>query len=696
MKKHKLEELVTLYTEADSADASLFAEQRSNLLLVAGDHYAKKNSRYWSQIRDSKNLSNDQKLRLTRNHIHKICKTLVNNIISYAPGVTVSPKNQKEPQHQKVAEMNQSVWMDLKERNSLHQKVRQWCEDFIQIGECAAKIFWDPNAGKFLGYEQATDELGQLLVDEQMQPVASETPIFAGDIVFERLFGFNVLRDPSAKSFDESSVVMTRKMVPISELKKKYEGNEEALKAVQEGSDETYVVMDGSKNNYSTSKGQAMWIEWFFRPCYEYPNGYYYMGTKYGVVHEGELPFGIFPIVYAGYDEIATTPRARAIIKQLRPYQGEINRCASKVAEHQVTVGDDKMLVQDGAKLRHGDTLSGIRTVRFTGANPIVVPGRAGDQYIPHIESNISEMYNIANVVEDSQEIPAQADPYTMLFTSIRNKKKFVLYAEKFEHFLKQICKVSLYLAKYYYDENHLIPVVGKDEYLNVAEFKSSTDLCYQIVLEPQSEDFETKIGRLLTFNHILQYVGNNLSKEDLGRLFRIMPYVNEEAAFEDLTLDYDNVVSDILAMDRGIYRPATESDNHEYYIKKLENRMKKQDFDLLAPEIKQMYAQKKQEHMQIQAEQLKEVQMAQAGFIPTGGYAVTVQMYVTDPNDTGKTRLARVPYEAMQWLLEKLQQQGVSQAMLSGYTQGTQAEFSRMIPQNGGGVPMEAVPSPQ
>jgi hypothetical protein len=85
-------ELNRLYSEAESCDSELFAEQRSNVRLVAGDHYTSKNSRFWGRIRDSKQISSDSKIRLTKNHIQKITKTYQNNILSHAPGVGISAK----------------------------------------------------------------------------------------------------------------------------------------------------------------------------------------------------------------------------------------------------------------------------------------------------------------------------------------------------------------------------------------------------------------------------------------------------------------------------------------------------------------------------------------------------------------------------------------------------------------------------
>lgn len=684
----KVTDLNQMYLDGETADHELFAEQRSNILLVAGEHYSRRNSRYWNKLRQSRDLSDDQKIRLTKNHIHRITRNYVNNIVTYAPGVAVVAKNENEIQDQKAAELNDSVWQDIKQRHKINEKISNWANDFVDIGECFVKIFYDPNLGKLKGYEQEVDENGVAQFDTGGNPVASDRAVFSGDIVYERLYGFNILRPKEAKSFGECQWLMLRKMVSKKLLKKQYDGQEDKLKFIQESSDQTYKIFEGTRITYSdTSKDEVLVMETYMRPGPEYPSGYFFIHTKEGILEEGELPFGLFPIKYVGWDEIQTSPRSRGIIKQLRPYQAEVNRSASKMAEHQVTLGDDKLLIQNGTKLSQGGILPGVRGVTYTGMTPTILAGRSGDQYLSYMQSQIAEMYDIADMEFDSQEKEnAQVDPYTLLFQSLRNKKKFSLYAQKFENFLVEICEMSLEIAKYYFDESMLIPAIGKREYINMPEFKNSNKLCYQIKLLPQTDDIESKMGKQMVLQHLIQYAGTALGPEQMGKIIKMMPYANDKEIFDDLTIDYDNARNDILAMDRGQYRPPNKYDNHEYMVKKLVNRMKQPDFFFLNPMIQQMYEQKKTDHEQALAQQTKEIQMAEAGFIPTGGYMVVCDIYVADPANPEKTRRARIPYEALNWLLEKLESQGSSQEQLGSQDPQVQADIAGMLGQLGGG----------
>lgn len=664
MHKTKIEELNTLYKEMEEVDQETFAEMRSNLLLVAGEHYSKKSSRYWNRIRDSKELSSEQKLRLTQNHIQKISKIYKNNILTYAPGVTILPNNETELQDQKEAELNKAVWEDAKKQYRLKEKIRDWCSEFIDIGEVAVKIFYDYSAGEFTGFGPVSQgENAELEVEEESQgEEAQGEPQFKGSIVYEPVYGFNLLRSRETRKFSAAKVLCIRKMVDLKTLQEKFEGDPEKLKLIKESRDKTYIIFDMNESSYGQSKNEVLVREFYYRPCHEYPMGYYYITTDEGILFEGELPFGIFPVVMATCEEFPTTPRGHSIIKHLRPYQAEVNRAASKMAEHQITLGDDKLLIQSGTKISHGGQVPGVRAVTYTGTPPTILGGRDGSQYLNYMNAKISEMYVAAMIPEDSEEKQdGVVDPYTMLFKSIKQKKKFSLFSDKFEQFLVDVCEVTLKLAKAYYEDDRVIMAVGRREQINLAEFKDSTELSYQIKIEPMSDDIETKMGKQLTMTQFLQYAGSKLDREDVGKILKNMPFANVDESFSDLTIDYENAKNTILQLDRGEMPFISDKDNHKYMIKKLTSRMKMADFKFLPEPTQMLYVETLGHYNELAAQELQQLQALESGFIPAHGHLVPVDFYVADPGNPNKTRRARLPYDSLDWLIKRLEAQGMS-----------------------------------
>lgn len=662
-KKKTIKDLNREADEAKSCDKDLRSEQRTNIQLVSGDHYNRYGSRYWNRLREAKQVSPEVRLRLTKNHIGKITKIYRNEIQRHSPGVVVTPKNEKELQDQKAAELHNSVWQDIKNRHEINRYIRTWIKDFIEIGEVCCKVFWDPDAGHQIGWDVLKNEEGQpiphpLTGGYQQDP---NSPIMAGDLVFETIHGFDLGRDPGVKHMNESPYLIYQKMAPIRDLQAKYQNDSEKSKFIKESSADTFRVFEGNSSSYKEKKDMVLVREHYYRPCADYPGGYYYICTENGILEEGELPFKIFPIIYEGFDEVTTSPRHHSIIKQLRPYQIEINRMASKAAEIQVTLGSDRVYSYSGSKPSSGVSRPGVRheTISGIGMEPKVIPGSVGEQYFQAIKDQIAEMYQIADVSEELEEIPAQVDPYALLFRSLKQKKKFVIYAEKFEGFLTKVCWTSLRLMKKYASQELFISAVGKNEQINIQEFKNSDDLGWQIVVEPQSDDIETKVGKQLALNTIIQYIGPQLQKDEAGKFIRLSPYLNKEKMLEDMTLDYDNAVNDILALDRGQYPQPVKYENHEYQLGRLTARTKQADYRFKPPYIQSLYDQKISEHEQAIAEEARKLEAAKAGIIPATGAAVACDAYVPDPNNPQSSKRLRVPMDALMWLERALKDQG-------------------------------------
>jgi len=693
MKQQTIQELNKLYSDADDLDKAIFADQRSNLQLVAGEHYSKKNSHYWNRIRDSKELSSDQKVRLTKNHIYKISKIRRNILLSHAAGIGIVPSNESELQDQKSAELNKAVWNYGKEKLGIKKRVHEWAKEYFDIGEVAIKMFWDPRAGRFLGYKQKLDEMGQPVMDEMGQPVAGEEAIFSGDLVLHKVYGFNLLRHPNAKTMDESPVLIIRSAVQTEELMRMFGDDEEKSRFIVDGKDDTYVIFDSVKQSYSKEKGVMTLREYYYRPCPEMPNGYYYITVEGGVLAQGELPFGIFPILYQGHDEIETSPRHRSPIKQLRPCQIEINRAASKVAEHHITLGDDKLVLVNGSKVSKGSDFPGIRTMTVTGQAPVIIGGRTGEQYLQHIATNIQEIYELAQIPESMAE-KSQGDPWGELFKSVKQKKNFIIDAEKFAFFLVDVCKLYLDLAKNYFDDTMLVEMVGRNERINISEFKNTKPQCYQIKVEPLSEDMETMMGKQLMLNHVLQYSGGQLNREDIGKLVRLMPYANNEKAFDDMTLNYDRATNLILALDRGDAPAPSRYDDGPYVIKRLTARQVQSDFAYLDQAIQQNYELTVKLYEELEADKMAKIQAANADFIPTDGPSIKVAWYIKDPTNSARSIQATLPANAINWLVKRLEDQGTNQQQLEGIkNQGVLAEIAQQfkqgqIPQGSGGLP--------
>ena len=663
MKKHNIEALNQHYRDAESCDDEIFSEMRSNLLLVSGNHYSKKTTSFFTRVRQTQRLNETQKLRLTKNHIHKITRHYIQAIAGKVPGVIPAAQNEMDMQDKKAADLNLAVWSDFRHRYNLKEKFNEYIQNFVELGEMCAFIYWDPNEGDVKGYEPLVDEQGQPAMDEMGQMVPdTEKPIFTGAFQFKNIPGFNLLRAPQAKSMKASPYHIVREMVEKEELLGAYGEDESKKRIIGDGDTGEFIVFDTNKKQYRSEESQVLVRYHFFRPCKQYPQGYYYISTERGILEEAEIPFGIYPIIWQGFDTYSTNPRGYSIIKVARPYQAEINRASSQAATHQITVGDDKIIYQGGTKMAPGALLPGVRGITYQGAAPQILPGRDGGQFLPYIESQISEMYSACMLEEINMENESgQIDPYTLLFRSASSKVKFSRYIEKVEAFMKEFCQVTLELAKHYLPDDAFIQAVGKSEAINIQEFRATVPLSYQIKVEEQSADISDRLGQQLALNHLIQYAGQQMDAKQLALLAKEMPYLKNTQIVKRLTVEYDNAENDMLQIERGQMPFVGPYADNKIYIDAVTHRMKQADFQMLPPNVKQIYDQYLGIHEDQQAQKMKAEQAAKDGFIPTGGSLITVQMSLPDPKSSSGAKQVRLPYEAIMYLIKKLEAQGAT-----------------------------------
>jgi hypothetical protein len=661
MPKFTLDKLNKLYETGKNVDRDLFSEQRTNILLRMGDHYKKNSGKVFEELRQRGIINREKKIRLTKNHIHRITNTYENSILESSPSVKAVPFNESETHDQKSAELNQSVIDWAKTSNSWAKRQAKFIHDFINIGEVFTKIRFDPDRGPAL-----KDEKGEVVGN-------------VGEFVIERVLGFDMKRNPEARSIEEVKWWIHDQMIMFDDFKKLVGKLKPEIKdEVSTSHCKTMKIFDASTGRYRDVNNQVLVKELFYKPDAIHPNGRYVMFTEEHVISDDELPFGIYPIVASGFDEMTTSPRSSSIIRVCRPYQVEINRAASKMAEHQITLGDDKVYIQKGTKLSNGGYLHGVRAFQVSGKEPIIQPGRSGAQYLEYQLSQIREMYEASNLEFLLQDKQVVGDPYQLLFRAMKDKKRFVKYAEKYQQWEIDVFKPVLRMAKEYLEPGHIIRAAGRSEIINIEEFKRMDENGFEIKVVPQTGDVESQFGKILSITQTLQYAGGQLKPEQIGNLIKHLPFANESRIFESLTVDSDNAENVILALDRGQAVPVAPMEDHQFMMKALDHRMKKADFRFMDERIQLLYFQRMQEHQAIFAQQQLAIQQAQAGFIPTDGFLVTVNASWPNPA-TNRVERLKIPSGALEWLVSKLQQQGTFVQEVSELPENVQSEIAQL-----------------
>lgn len=706
VKIKKIDELNELYDRACEADKKIFAEMRTNILLVNNEHYKKVQDGLDSSLRRF-GINKQKRLRLTKNHTNKVTSDIKDIISSQISDFMPVPRNESETSDVKAAEISRAVWEKGKDKLCWHDLKDRFIDSFVDVGEVASKVFFDPNQGELRGYEQLTDEEGNAIyldamgnkvyepADEfgnphEMAPDKTK-PQYKGKVCIEPLYPFNLKRDPGADTIQESPYLIYEKMMDVKKAKAIFASDDpELAEKIHETSNTTYKIFDSTSGSFRESKGQVKIREFYFRACHEYPSGYYYICTDDEVLLHDEIPFGelgeiSFPIKHNGYDLISTCARYASPIRPLRQPQIEINRMASSEAETQITMGHDKMVLNTGATYSQGSDLPGMRVIKVSGPAPQIIPGRSGQQFVSSLERTITEFYRIAKLPENENPSAQVTDPRAELFKNARQRSRFTRQMGRIERFMKANVESYLFLCQQYMPEDEVVRAAGRKEAINVAEFKSVDRNDFQIELKPVSQDLDSMFGKQVELEIIAQYFGKDLPMDIKAALIKNFPFLNKEPVLKDIMVDYEAPTNMVLALDRGEEFVPNKYDDGAAMLKRLYLRMREADFKILDPMIQQNYERVAQAYEQLEAQKAEEALRLQKGMIPTGGGLCKVDYYVNDVNSKGNItqKRATLPTDTIEWIIKAIEEQGLNQERLSELPATAQIDIGNQIPQD-------------
>lgn len=684
-------DLSAMGRKSEDLDRSLFAEMRNNAQLVDGNHYDRNRNFYDYGRRpgDSYRYESGKRLRIVKNYIGTIHDEKHNALTTDCPEPVILPVSEDEIQDRKCAEIARSVWDDIKRKNKWDYLKDLLASHFLTFGECAAYIRFDDMQGKFLGYEAQTNQMGEYeqQTDQygQTSYMEGDTASFEGGIEIEYVVPYNILREPGILNLMKSSYYGIKDPMTYNQLKNQYNLTREQLDQISESNDSSNIfVYDSNTNVVEERENIAVKNTWLFRPTKECPYGYYFVEAGGLILDKGDIPYGIFPLVIATQSESSSNPRGKSFIRQIRPEQINLNRLASKRAEHSTTIGDDKLIITDGGEVDKEYNYPGIRTLSLSGGDIKHLPGRDGSQFNESIRMDKEEMYEKSRtssdyiLKDDHGAGKASSNLFSLLFRSLGQKRKNAALVKRFERFLLETCKCSIQTAQVYYDEYNIIKTAGKQEAVNIEEFKNLEEQSYDIKVEAVTEDLDSLFGRQITLQHLLQYAGKNLGQEQIAKIYRDMPFAGKEDIFKDLLLDVKNGDNMILALDRGSPFQPDPLDNPEYMSKRIIERMRESDFKQLNPQLQQQYHMVLEHYKMLHQQKLEAMKQVNAGLIPATGPLVKAEVWVETVGARGqpKTTKMEIPSHALEWLYARLQEQ---QAITPGLQTLTDAEVKKL-----------------
>lgn len=638
-----------LFKEAYEADEYSFREMRTSIRMYAGEHFTRSFDQgvggEIARFSRGSRGTGINRIRIVKNHCPRVADVYVNQIMSSVPDVEVVGINSQDPRAQRVADLNNQVLEEDKRRTKKYkQRLREKALYFVSIGEVAIKLYWDEEKD---------------WVTRQM------------------ILPFDLLRAPGIKNLDDSPWLIHRNVFTTEELTRIYGeewvqrnmgDNRNPSDDVGEVEFPAHTVFDTQKREFQELRGLEI-REFYLRPNSEYPEGYFCFFTSRGIIEEGPLPGGVFPIVTARCLTTPSVARGYSPFKILYPLQQEINRASGQDASNNIHFGDDKLISGAHSKIQLGNKVEGMSHIKvnqyggkITDAYQII-EGKGQPKNIDYVMSLIKEIdyqLNIETLMQEKKG-PKAGDISYVFFSTIKDQQKFSSVAQCFEEFLKEENETALKLFRHYLDEGDLIHDSNRQDYIVISDFKETDEEDYLIETKVRNNTPTELLGRHMQVRDILQYVGAHLDRRDIGHLLKDTVLGDSEALISHFTQGEEACTQNLIALEKGQFPIYSETEDFAYKAEKITARMNRPDFPLLPQPIQENFRRFLKLCEEMVAKAAQEKMRLEKGIIPSSGYLVNTDFYITIPGAKGDpvTKKAKFPSHALEWLGKALEKQG-------------------------------------
>ena len=591
-------------------------------------------------------------LRYAKNHIPRLADVYANEIVREAPDVEVVPVSGGDVRSAPLARMNNDVWEHHKRKTSenYRQRVDSRVLDFVVVGEVAVKLYWD--------------EEKDCVTEEKISP-------------------YDLGRAPGSESVEDSPWHVFRRVYTRKQLVRIF-GAKMASAISDPGQASTallgetsHTVFQSSRYEYANLEG-ALVMEYYERPTATHPNGRFFFFTEGRILQTGELPGGIYPIVVQRFLKTPGLARGHSFIRNVYRIQTEINRASGQDATNMTHFGDDKFVTNSSSDIQVGNVIQGARHIKVSSYGDLpssfmFVEGKGLPKYIDYVKAQVREMdylCHVATQMEEKKQPARGGDLSVVLYTQIKDKKRFVKYAQGYEDFTVSLGRRVLDLYRHYLVEGDVIHSGNLDEGVLVPDFKNSTDRDFVFKVTAGNESDETRLGKQIVVDKVLQYAGRDMDKTDIGMVLRSSMLSDEKKLMDHFSVPYDSWVNNQIELEKGFMPQVSETEDFSYKARMCTARMNKADFVHLNPQVRALYGQFLQICEQGVAKAENERLRIEKGVVPTDGALINTDMYRTVPNSSGtgmKTEKVKIPQAALEWLTEVLEKQGTTQENLAG-----------------------------
>lgn len=530
------------------------------------------------------------------------------------------------------------------------------------FGTSFLHVYWDPDSGEPLrpedyfrpdqyGYIRDENDLVDAFGDEgsAIRFLEGEDEYKAGEVKIEVVSPFDIYVDSLAKdmktafwcakssyvSWEAAADRWGAETMKDVEPRPHHQANQKLYKYWRTRFINSNIGLSGIAAAYNDDSVEV--IEYWERPCPDYPEGRYAIYANEVMVHEAENPYAgtaaELPLVRFRDVIVPDQFWGSSVIEQAIPMQRALNKVYEDLIKNSHDHGSNKWLVPYGSGIaagaldRDSDEIIEFNPMAIGSGGAVmphrIPPGNASNLFITQIQEWTARIQDIFGVHDVSQgKVPS----------GLKSGVAIQLLQESDDTNLGSVLmdmngayaragRMALDLGKRFIDEDREFKsIAGEQASAKVIEFTGS-DLSSRRVRVRMGSLFNRKRAALQQgLMEVLQYGGLEMMEsrpEAIDLLFSALGVKHKKVSLSNPDVDraeYNNKL-----IESGSLPIINEYDDIEAHLSVLEDRMKRLSFDRLPRPTQDMFRAHRQNLLQFGAQQLVQQQQATMGSAPPG-----------------------------------------------------------------------------
>lgn len=561
---------------------------------------------YDPALRQFKNADPKRRLSRSRYRVNKILPTVQNRLARLCqspPKYDVRP-NSNSSEDKDCARLGIQIIEDIFDRQLFDEKRQEALMCAMQGGVGYIQALWDPTLGKPMNDPENPDSFAG----------------YEGDVRLEVLNMLEVFPDPLAKSLEDAQWWIKAKVRKLDYFKDRYPDRgmivqEEDVWLLSSIYDLKTNAMssDQMSGNQTSSqmKNSAIELVYYEKRSKDHPNGRMVVCAAGILLEDKELPIGEYDLVK--FDDVLIGGRyhSEAIITHLRPIQDLYNVLRNKMADWIKQTLAGKYLVAKGAGLSQEAITNGTEVVEYipvAGASPptaMVIPTIPQYAY-EDLKTLDSEFDFISGINEVSRGVtPGSSMPFRGLaLLAEQDQTRISTQTNRNESgFAKLGCIVLKYVGKNYVMPR-LLKTAGDGLGYAVKEFMGA-DLKdnYDVIVIAGSTVPSSKVLKRQDIMNAYQsgLLGDPADPKLRAKVLKMSEFGDVSEMWKEQALDEQQIKKAISSIEDGqMPNPiGHEWDNHEMFIKEMNDYRKTDKYDDLSDQQKGMFTMVSEWHVQ-------------------------------------------------------------------------------------------------